>query len=83
MPIIMTNDDDENEPTVHERSAHVRLFIDEIPRKIIGICRNPHEPFYWDADRVGEPCPGCSNTPYEESWPHEYYVEVEIVDEQS
>lgn len=48
--------------------------------RIIGICRNPAEPFYWDADRIGEPCPGCAcwsddiNPPNHQ---HEFYVQVE------
>lgn len=38
--------------------------------RIIGICRNPYEPFFWDAARVGEPCPDCDCL----DWGHDYYT---------
>jgi hypothetical protein len=43
--------------------------------RVIGICRNPDEPFFWDAKRVGEPCPGCSAD--DDAFVHEFYVQVD------
>lgn len=45
-------------------------------------CRNPSEPFYWDADRIGEPCPNACHTFYDDDgedvpYPHEFYVQVD------
>lgn len=48
--------------------------------KIVGICRNPAEPFFWDAYRVGEPCPGCS-TFDEPDFPHEFFVDAQSYDD--
>ena len=44
--------------------------------RVIGICRNPHEPFFWDAERVGEPCPNSCHRFDDEPCDdrHEFYV---------
>lgn len=36
-------------------------------RVYLRVCRNPHEPFFWDADTPDEGCPGegCEDDPHE------------------